>query len=67
MSTIEDTYEEWWKNTFIVPYGKIGKVFMDKFTEHINDWNNLSPLQHIALKAAIILLAVGLQKPSQKS
>ena len=55
------------KNTFLVPYGKTGREFIDKFTERINDWNNGSPLQHIALKAAIVLLAVGLQKPSQKS
>ena len=70
VSTIEDAYDEivkWRKNTFLVPYGKIGREFIDKFTEHINDWNNESPLQHIALKAAIVLLAVGLQKPSQKS
>ena len=70
VSTIEVAYDEivkWRKNTFLVPYGKIGREFIDKFTEHINDWNNGSPLQHIALKAAIVLLAVGLQKPSQKS
>ena len=70
VSTIEDAYDEivkWRKNTFLVPYGKIGREFIDKFTEHINDWNNGSPLQHIALKAAIVLLAVGVQKPSQKS
>ena len=70
VSTIEDAYDEivkWRKNTFLVPYGKIGREFIDKFTEHINDWNNGSPSQHVALKAAIVLLAVGLQKPSQKS
>ena len=70
VSTVEDAYDEivkWRKNTFLVPYGKIGREFIDKFTEHINDWNNGSPLQLIALKAAIVLLSVGLQKPSQKS
>ena len=36
-------------------------------TEHINDWNNGSTMQPIALKAAIVPLVVGLQKPSQKS
>ena len=35
-------------------------------TEHINDRNNGSKMQPIALKAAIVLLAVALQKPSQK-
>ncbi|CAB3988961.1 Hypothetical predicted protein, partial [Paramuricea clavata] len=36
-------------------------------TQHINDWNNASQTQHIALKAAIVLLATALQKPSVKS
>ena len=36
-------------------------------TEHINDWNDGSKMQPTALKAAIVPLAVGLQKPSQKS
>ena len=36
-------------------------------TEHINDWNDGSKMQPIALKAAIVHLAVGLPKPSQKS
>ena len=40
VSTIEDAYDEivkWRKNTFLVPYGKIGREFINKFTEHIND------------------------------
>ena len=70
LSTIDKAYNEiskWRKNTFLVPYGKVGREFIDKMTEHINDWNNGSKMQPIALKAAIVLLAVGLQKPSQKS
>ena len=70
LSNIDNAYNEiskWRKNTFLVPYGKVGREFIDKMTEHINDWNNGSKMQPIALKAAIVLLAVGLQKPSQKS
>ena len=69
-STIDNAYNEitkWRKNTFLVPYGKAGKDSIDNLTQHINDWNNGSEMQHIALKAAIFLLAVGLQKPSQRS
>ena len=33
----------------------------------INQWNNKSDNQHIALKAFFVLLAVGLQKPGPKS
>ena len=52
---------------FSRPIWKVGRAFGDKMTEHINDWNNGSKMKPIALKAAIVLLAVGLQKPSQKS
>ena len=41
-STIDKAYDEisqWRKNTFLVPYGKTGRDFIDKLTEHINDWN----------------------------
>ena len=65
MSTIDNAYNEitkWRKNIFLVPYGKTGKDFIDKLTQQINDWNNGSEMQHIALKAAIVLLAVGHQE-----
>ena len=41
--------------------------FIDQLTQHITEWNNASHAQHIALKAAIVLLATALQKPSTKS
>ena len=70
MSTNDNAYNEiskWQKNTFLVPYGKVGGEFIDKMTEHINDWNNGSKMHPIALKAAIVLLVVGLVKLRQKS
>ena len=51
----------------LVPYGKIGRVFIDQVTSHINDWNNSSDNWHVSLKAAFVLLAVGLQIPGPKS
>ncbi|PFX13573.1 hypothetical protein AWC38_SpisGene22326, partial [Stylophora pistillata] len=45
----------------------IGRDFIYQVTSHINDWNNGAKCQHIALKAAFVLLAVGLQKPGPKS
>ena len=69
-SVITKAYDEitqWRKNTFLVPYGKIGREFIDQLTTHITDWNNATQMQHIALKAAIVLLATALQKPSMKS
>ena len=69
-SLIVKAYNEiitWRKNSFLVPYGKTGRDFIDQITKHINDWNNGTEMQHNALKAAFVLLAVGLQKPSKKS
>jgi len=57
----------WQKNSFLVPYGKTGKVFVDQITKHINDWNSGTEMRHIALKAAFVLLAVDLQKHCKKS
>jgi hypothetical protein len=55
------------KNVSLLPYGKIGREFIDQLTMHINQWNNKSDNQHIALKAFFVLLAAGLQKPGPKS
>ena len=68
-SLIDSAYNEittWRKNTFLVPYGKIGGDFIDQLIKHMNDCNNGTAMQHLALKDAIVLLAEGLQKPHQK-
>ena len=70
MSIIENAYDEiskWRKNTFLVPFGKTGKEFIDTLKELINKWNNGSEMEFIALKVAIVLLALCLQKPGPKS
>ena len=70
VSTIENTYDEiskWRKNTFLVPFGKTGKEFIDTLRELINKWNNGSEMEFIALKVAIVLLALCLQKSCPKS
>ena len=69
-SDIIKAYKEiilWRKNVFLVPYGKIGKEFIDQLTTHVNQWNSKSEQQHIALKAVFVLLAVRMQKPGPKS
>ena len=70
MSIIENAYDEIsksCKNTFLVPFGKTGKEFIDTLKELINKWNNGSEMEFIALKVAIVLLALCLQKPGPKS
>ena len=48
-SDITEAYNEiisWRKNVFLVPYGKLGRDFIDQLTMHINQWNNKSGKQH---------------------
>ena len=62
-SEIDKSYDKitaWRKNSFLVPCGKTGRDFIDQLTKHHNDWNNRSESQHEALKAFIVLLALGL-------
>ena len=69
VSTIENAYDgisKWRKNTFLVPLGKMGKEFINTLRELINKWNNGSEMEFIALKVAIVLLALCLQKPGPK-
>ena len=54
-SPIDSAYNEittWRKNTFLVPYAKIGRDFIDQLSKHINDWNNGTAMQQLTLKAA---------------
>ena len=70
MNVINEAYNEvvyWRKKVFLVPYGKIGKDFIDEITLLINDWNYETERQHVALKAFFLLQTVGLQKPGPKS
>ncbi|EDO37922.1 predicted protein [Nematostella vectensis] len=49
-SVVTDAYNEivkWKKNVFLVPYGKIGREFIDQVTSHINDWNAGSENHHL--------------------
>ena len=70
VSIIENAYDEiskWRKNTFLVPFGKTGKEFIDTWKELPNKWNNGSEMEFIALKVTIVLLALCLKEPGPKS
>ena len=69
-STIINAYDwivTWRENVFLLPYGKTGRDFIDQVTLHINEWNNDSENQHVSQKAAFVLIAVALPKPSKKN
>ena len=53
-SEIDKAYDEitaWRKNSFLVPYGKTGRDFIDQLTKHLNDWNNGSEKSACSFKS----------------
>ena len=67
---INATYEEvvfWRKNLFMLPSGQAGKSFIKEMTKMIEVWNNDGNLKDICLKAAMVMPALLLQKPTFKS
>ncbi len=68
--TINEIYEEatsWKRNLFKVPTGKAGQDFVAELTKCIKHFNIGSPLEPVALKMAMIIFPLLLQKPSKKS
>ena len=51
-------YYYYYYYSFLVPFEKTGKEFIDTLKELINKWNNGSEMEFIALKVAIVLLAL---------
>ncbi|MCY4641269.1 MAG: reverse transcriptase domain-containing protein, partial [Gammaproteobacteria bacterium] len=68
--SIDCCYEEivhWRRNLFKVPSGKAGKSFVQELTRLFRAYANGSALECIALKAAMVLPALTLQKPHPNS
>ena len=68
--SVECCYEEivhWRRNLFKIPSGKTGKSFVHELTKLFCAYADGSALESIALKAAMVLPALMLQKPHHKS
>ena len=57
----------WRPNLFRVPYGKVGKSFVSELAKLYNSFASKSAMECIAMKAAVVLPILMLQKPSSKS
>lgn len=57
----------WKHNLFKVPSGKYGKVFVQELACLFNAYGEASAMELVALKAAMIFLALVLQKPFKSS
>ena len=61
INAMYDEIVHWRKNLFLMPSGKVGKLFIRETTHLLDSWTNESFLCKIALKAVMIMPA--LQKP----
>ena len=69
-ASLDATYAEvvhWRRNTFTVPFGRVGKKFVSELSNLYLSFGSASTLEAIALKAATVLPILLLQKPSKGS
>ena len=68
--SLDATFSEavhWRPNLFKLPYGNIGKVFVSELARLFKAFAAGSALESVALKAALVMPILLLQKPSQKA
>ena len=67
LNAIYSEVVHWRRNCFSVPYGKAGKEFVRELSRLYSAYGSASALESVALKAAIVLPILLLQKPSGTS
>jgi len=67
VTLIYDEVVHWKRNLFKIPFGRAGKMFVQELTRLIKAYAESSSLEHVALKAAMIMPTLLLQKPHQRS
>ena len=67
LSRIYDEIVQWKRNLFKVPSGNAGKAFVRELTRMFNAYAEGSALECVAMKAAMTMPALLLQKPSSRS
>ena len=67
VNAIYDEVVHWKRNLFKIPSGKAGRMFFQELTRLFTAYAENSALQSTALKAAMIMQTLLLQKPHQRS
>ena len=67
LNRIYDEIVQWKRNLFKVPSGKAGKAFVRELSRMFNANAEGSALKCVAMKAAMTMSALLLQKPSSRS
>ena len=70
VANIDEAYKEvvhWRQNLFMLPSGREGQAFICELAKMFRFYGESSPLERIALKCAMILPSLILQKPHPRS
>ena len=63
---VSDAYEEivhWRRNVFLVPYGKVGREFVQELAWMISAYGDGGAFDCVAIKAAMVMCSLFLQRP----
>ena len=67
LNRVYDEVVQWKRNCFMVPSGKAGKAFVQELSRLFDAYAEGSALESVAMKAAMTMPALLLQKPSSRS
>ena len=67
VSTAYDEIVHWQRNLFQVPYGRVGGDFIQELAKLFHSYGEADALEAIALKAAMLMCALLLQKPHSRT
>ena len=67
VSTAYDEIVHWQRNLFRVPYGRVGGDFVQELAKLFHSYGEAGALEAIALKAAMLMCALLLQKPHSRT
>ena len=66
-SSAYDVVVHWRRNLFLVPFGMVGKAFVQELARLFTAYGEGGTLECIAIKAAMVMCSLLLQKPHQSA
>ena len=67
ISSAYDTVVHWKRNLFLVPFGKVGKAFVQELARLFTAYGEGGALECIAIKAAMVMCSLLLQRPHRSA
>ena len=67
VSSAYDVVEHCHRNLFLVPFGKVGKVFVKELAKMFTAYGEDGAMECVALRAAMVMCSLLLQKPHRSA